>query len=418
MGTAEESLPRKMWNDTVGGAESGFFLVKRMLTVKAGTVLVTGGVLGYIWWTRRPSAVANDVLRTFESGGQLGWSLGFKEDLEAGIKRPIVENTLEQLFFGKGRAAYILIVGEHGTGKSTIVRRVIRERKGVNGAIYVNVPTNLTKFGDVVSEAVAYSADFVELVAGVRRRINATTKEEREPLPSEEPMATWNSVSDSIKAASIKFHEKHGRPAVLIFDSSERIAKASPAFLAELQEFAKDMTDSGILRVVFVSSDGSVLAQLRGRSAWSRALKPPFEVGDISDADAVEFLKGKGVEEEQATEAVRDITGGRFALLTDYLSAYKSVGNKVALREFWNSIEEQLSERVKLPPDHAFFRKMVEQGCVDSATARSLVSEETRKALLSGNIVAAHYARTQALTFHSRYVETFFKRVFAESDEG
>jgi hypothetical protein len=38
--------------------------------------------------------------------------------------------------------------------------------------------------------------------------------------------------------------------------------------------------------MVFISSDGSVLKQLKGQSAWSRALKPPFEVGDIADADA------------------------------------------------------------------------------------------------------------------------------------
>jgi hypothetical protein len=45
--------------------------------------------------------------------------------------------------------------------------------------------------------------------------------------------------------------------------------------------------------------------------------KPPFEVGDISDKEAVEFLTRKGVEEKQAEEAVRDITGGRFELLNE-----------------------------------------------------------------------------------------------------
>jgi KaiC/GvpD/RAD55 family RecA-like ATPase len=417
MSSAAESLPRKMWNDTVAGAANVFTLVKRSLAVKAGLSLLGAGALGYTWWHNRPAVVAGNVLQTFESGGRPGWGEEFTDDAAADIKRLDVEAQLAELFFRPGRAGYVLIMGEHGTGKSTAVRRVVRNREGINGAVYVNVPDDLKKFGDAVSEAVGFTTETVDAEGGARRRINATTKEERTPKPSEEPMATWSAVSDSIKAAAIKFHDKHGRPAVLVIDSVELIAKEAPEFLTKLQNFAKQRTDSGTLRVVFISSDGSVLKQLKSQSAWSRALKPPFEVGDIPDADAVEFLKGKGVAEEQAAEAVRVITGGRFALLTDYVAAYNAMGNKAAAAELFNAVEEQLSERVKLPRDHALFRALVEKGVVDAKAANALVSEDTRSALLAENILAAHYPRTKAYTFHSRYVETFFKGVFGVEGE-
>ena len=388
----------------------------RMLSM-AG-VLVGTGVVGYMLRNHSPAAVPDSVLQTFEAGGKPGWDTEFDKDAAAKTKRPDVEKKLEEFFYptpeGDLSASYVLIMGEHGTGKSTAVRRAVRNRKGVNGAIYVNVPIDLTKFGGVVSQAVGHTTDTVDAEGGVRRRrVNATAMEERKHLPSEEPMATWSAVSDSIKDAAIAFKKKRGRPAVLVIDSVELIAKKKPEFLADLQTFAKQMTDGGNLRVVFVSSDDSVLQQLKSRSAWSRALKPPYEVGDIDDTDAVEFLTGKGVEENQAAEAVRDITGGRFELLNDYVAAYNEAGNKDARDEKFALVEEQLRTSVKLPRDHPLFRELLKRCTLDSATTDALVSEEARKALLAENILAAHFPRTKAYTFHSRYVETYFKGVFA-----
>jgi hypothetical protein len=264
-----------------------------------------------------------DVLETFESGGKPGWDEGFrKKDADANIKRPDVEKQLKELFYpnpgGDLSASYVLIVGEHGTGKSTAVRRVVREHEGINGAIYVSVPDDISYFGGVVASAVGMPDITVDIDSGIIRRINQETKEVRELPLSEEPSATWARASVVIRGAAIKFHNKHNRPAVLIIDGAELLAQENPAFLEQLQLFAKQRTDEGCLRVVFVSSDGSVLEQLQSRSAWSRARKP-FEVGDISDKAAVEFLTRKGVEQEKAEEAVRDITGGRFELLTTIL---------------------------------------------------------------------------------------------------
>ena len=252
---------------------------------------------------------------------------------------------------------------------------------------------------------------------GVRRRVHATTKEEHTPAPSDEPMATWSAVSDSIKAAATTFRKKHGRPAVLVIDSAELIAKERPEFLTKLQNFAKQRTDEGNLRVVLVSSDGSVLQQLKSRSAWSRALDP-FEVGDICDEDAVELLRVQGVGDDQARVAVRDITGGRFALLQRYVGSWAAKGNEATCDERFALVEEQLRAAVKLPRDHPLFRELVKRTVLDSATTDALVSEDTRKALLAENILAAHFPRTKAYSFHSRYVESFFKGVFAADAEG
>jgi len=382
------------------------------------TVVVCLAGTAYVMWNYpRPEDVPDSVLETFESGGKLGWDEGFKKkDAAASIKRPDVETQLKEFFYPTPTpeddlsAAYVLVIGEHGTGKSTAVRRVVREHKGINGAIYVNVPDDIRYFGGVVASAVGMPDITVDIKSGVIRRVNQETKEVRELPLSEEPSATWARASVVIQGAAIKFLHKHNRPAVLIIDSAERLAKKNPAFLANLQDFAKDRTDEGSLRVVFVSSDGSVLEQFLRRSAKSRMWKLLFEVGDISDKEAVEFLKRKGVEQEKAEEAVRDITGGRFELLNDYFRVWWSAGNESTRQELFKETKKSL-RLAGLSAHHELFRTLVLQKFVRDDPARDLCGDQhdqILRTLLDKNIIAAHPNLT--FTFHSRHVESFFKQ--------
>ncbi len=124
-------------------------------------------------------------------------------------------------------------------------------------------------------------------------------------------------------AAAELFKAKHDRPMVLVIDSADVLAKRNPDFFGLLQDFAKNCADRGTLRIVFISSDGSALPLLMARSAWSRAEKPPFEIGEIADEEAVDFLVKRGVPAADAEKAVKDITGGLFASLNDFLSNHK-----------------------------------------------------------------------------------------------
>ena len=167
-----------------------FDIVKVVSTVVA---VLVGGV--YVMWNYpRSEDVPDSVLETFESGGKPGWDEGFKKkDAAANIKRPDVETQLKEFFYPTPTpgddpyASYVLIVGEHGTGKSIAMRRVVREREGINGAIYVNVPDDIRFFGGAVASAVGMPDTVVDIKSGVIRRINQETKEGREPCRKSPP---------------------------------------------------------------------------------------------------------------------------------------------------------------------------------------------------------------------------------------
>jgi hypothetical protein len=271
------------------------------------------------------------------------------------------------------------------------------------------VPDDIRYFGGVVASAVGMPDIIVDITSGVIRRINQETKEVRELPLSEEPSATWARASLVIRGAASKFYDKHKRPAVLIIDSAEILAKMNPAFFEQLQVFAKQRTDEGSLRMVFVSSDGSVLEQFQRRSAKSR-MWPPFEVGDISDNAAVEFLKRKGVEQEQAEEAVRDITGGRFELLRKFVDSWAAKGNESTRRDLYDKTRKVL-DTMKIDGRHELFRTLVSQTRLKDHPARLLLgdmADSSLRALVDRSIIAAHPDRT--FTFQSRHVESFFKQ--------
>jgi KaiC/GvpD/RAD55 family RecA-like ATPase len=390
-------------------------LLKRKILLGAIGGIAIVGYGAHVLWPYRPSAVPDRVLAAFVEGGLPGWDQEFSADARANSKTSTVIADLERFIFPQdGDTKYVVIVGEHGTGKSTAVRSVVRNRTGDKGAVYVNTPLDVYKFSRVLATAVDFTWDVIDLPGGVRRMLSLTAKEETTPKRADEPLGSFTAVAGAIAAAAVKFKQQHGRPAVLIIDSAEIIAKDNPAFFAKMQDFAKQMTDAGNLRLVFVFSDGTAPEQMQSRSAWSRAHKQVYEVGDIPDADAVKYLVEGRVPQTQAEEAVRTITGGRFELLTDYVNVYAAAGNATTRDNLYRQVQKGLDE-VNVDSRHAIFRDLLENKRIDDHAARLLWGGESTviRALLAKNIIAAHPDNT--FSFHSRYVETFFQSVFSST---
>ena len=60
---------------------------------------------------------------------------------------------------------------------------------------------------------------------------------------------------------AVKFRAQHGRPAVLVFDNINVVAKKSPSLLYDLQSLAKQAADAGIYKVC---SGGVAPLEMRG----------------------------------------------------------------------------------------------------------------------------------------------------------
>ena len=145
---------------------------------------------------------------------------------------------------------------------------------------------------------------------------------------------------------------------------------------------------------------------MRASSSWSRALLP-YEVQDIDDAQAADYLINRGMARPVAEEAVRTITGGRFALLLHVASAaaMKPIAD---MRKELDVATDSTLKRLGILPTHALFRALIAAGRVPSNSALDLLPEATLDALLGKNIIALH--PDGAYTVHARHVESFLRQ--------
>ncbi len=144
----------------------------------------------------------------------------------------------------------------------------------------------------------------------------------------EEPQQSENlstKITGDLQEAAREYSKKYNRPLVLVIDNINILANEDPKTLKVLQMNAKSWSDEGLIRVVFVASEGSAPQFLQskflnisnsndlGNSSWSRAATP-IEVGDLTEAQSIEFLKKRGVDENIAKD-IYSVTGGRIRLL-------------------------------------------------------------------------------------------------------
>eukprot|EP01132_Coremiostelium_polycephalum_P010812 gene10812-13244_t len=174
-------------------------------------------------------------------------------------------------------------------GKTTEIIQACN--KVYQDVVYVSVPNVVDKFG--INMGSAFNFDFNEdtNLKGYLNRVFTS------PPPKDySSFGYYKRLEPFIEEAATRYKQKHGKAPVLVIDNINWLALEDQKMLKVLQDFAKIHADKAGLIVVFVSSDGNGPKYLRDHSSFSRCRMPPYEIGDISDEEASEFLKRKGVD--------------------------------------------------------------------------------------------------------------------------
>ena len=344
----------------------------------------------------------------FEAGGAHGWDAIFFKDTFNHIQRTELHKELTQLLRPDEKAQYAVVVGAAGTGKSTAVRSAVRSLVEPKGAVYFLPPTLLTSFSSELAGVLGYYRP-IRWADRVVRLVTGETKEgAKAPSLNAEPQATWSALEPCLVKAAARYRAKHGAPPALVLDGMDLVAKEDPYFFLKMQDFAKKCADAGILSVVLVFSDGRALPLLQSSSAISRA-GVIYEVGDVSDKDAVKWLTEEyNVEASRAAALVDSVAGGRFPLLRMCGISTKSVDD---LSDLLDRKTEVNLLRVGVDPTAPLFRALLSSKSVKEIVAFKLMPENKVQELLSLNILSAHPDSTY--TFHDRHVTRFMERAAA-----
>lgn len=353
-----------------------------------------------------PSFVVSEdtVVKRFEDGG--GWEIYSIEDDKAQVSRPDLHMDLAKILNPKVSKHYAIIVGKQGTGKSTAIRRVIKSLELPRGVMYFDCPKNSKLFTKTLSKLIGHEIE-VDVSGGFKRRVELTTKNETTLSPESASEESFSELEPYLLGGAINFSAKYDRPIVLVIDSIDILVKKDPRFLGYLQEFAKTCADCGVLRIVFVSSDGTALPLLMATSSWSRA-KRPFEIGEISDDEAVSFLVKKDIPVSVASDAVSNLTGGEFAALNSFVEEYQSGGKLQDILRTRNDQTEAVLLQLGLDSGHSMFRQLNTNKRIGLTVALKLgLSILQIESLLKSNILATH--PDSKLSFHDRQTEVWFR---------
>ena len=176
------------------------------------------------------------------------------------IKDPIPREHLEEIKqlitpAEEGRL-YPVIIGQHGTGKTSLIKLAVNSIAEPKGIVYVDIP-ECENEGDVVrvmQTALEWSPD--QLTDPPKCNCNSSflilLKANRFAA------ASLGEILGVFSRFAIKYKKEYKKVPVLIIDNANKLAKQHQKLLDILQDYAKKAADEQTVTVVFVSSEGRV----------------------------------------------------------------------------------------------------------------------------------------------------------------
>eukprot|EP00386_Alphamonas_edax_P015918 GDKI01048650.1.p1 GENE.GDKI01048650.1~~GDKI01048650.1.p1 ORF type:complete len:586 (+),score=116.82 GDKI01048650.1:75-1760(+) len=403
-GLSGGAVARRRQASTASQAATGTFKI----ISKAGSVVFVAMVIATIlaiYLKLATRFIERNVRRVFEKGS----ASSVLYDSDAWVDRDDLHKLLKTHLRPSSTDTYTVIVGEHGSGKSTAVCKACRDSSddGPNGVVYFDVGSDEELFGPELLSLVGLNWHlefFRQLARALGHKEDGSAKH-----------TAWRILTKPLLSAADSFRTEYRRPMTLVLDNAQNIYKWDPVFFFKLQAFAKDAADKGSLVVVFVGSDYSVMRHMQSKSEWTRAKVVEVHSDDIPDKMAVKYLTKKfgwksGAQAAAAWYIVKRITGPHFALLN-------SVDPKTDTIAKAKLVEEALHERtaivltdLKLDPRHKLFK------CMSTAPGMRLklrqlretgISQEQHAELVRLNILVEH--TNASVTCAERYIQFLFK---------
>ncbi|KAI9771991.1 MAG: hypothetical protein M1840_001279 [Geoglossum simile] len=203
---------------------------------------------------------------------------------------------------------YLLVIGEHGTGKTSLIQLIVNSLKKPKGVVYVMIPN---------------TDDSVDLV-----------------LDSRDTATTIFEVFDVFSRVALRYRNTHQAIPVLVVNNTNKLPTL---LLAQFQDFAREASDSGIATVIFVSSKGRIPRQMRERNVWSRVQRV-FEIGNVSRDEALQYLRLHSIDDKTAAQ-IYELVGGRIVLLK---STARNIQKGVRIDDLRHALFNETDDRLRV----------------------------------------------------------------------
>lgn len=364
-------------------------------------------------WNQGPIESVRDtehfIIPAFEEGRGVDMYRYTDKAIPVAVDRPQDERDLATLLRPQVASTYAVIIGHSRCGKSMLLRKVIRSLDGPKGAVYCNVPDVTKNFITDLREILGFKSLGAHSVktwmAGGRDMHPHKIHQQANPY------ALWMEMRGPLLDAAREYRTKHGRAAVLVIDSADLLAREQPEVLSAMQDFAKTCAEQGVLRFIFVSSNGAALSLMQSRFTWSKHAEL-FEIGHLSDQQAENLLMQRGIPRKVAKVVVQQITGGWLHSLYEFLQIYNP---SEPIENVLYDMDKRMSnamQHLNFLAETAVFQEMASRPTMRMHQLNEYLHQTQIDNLIYHNILCVH--PRGFYTFRSRHVAAFFERRFDE----
>eukprot|EP00386_Alphamonas_edax_P011030 GDKI01035192.1.p1 GENE.GDKI01035192.1~~GDKI01035192.1.p1 ORF type:complete len:489 (+),score=97.88 GDKI01035192.1:1-1467(+) len=384
-------------------------LLRSKLVFVVGPLLVGATALCWMWdWQARRFVSAFERNTIALAEGKL---LSLEGPL---MNRPELHRVLVELLHPAETSHYVVVVGAHGTGKSTAVIRAARDAEAGGGVVYVSVknPKDFNSHLCAVLSGVPYVFVPLRILSDKLRAWTQAGTNSTNVAAEPEPMHSWSPLAEVLRKAADIYIKKHKQPMTLVIDNAHKLPRE---FLLMLQLFAKETADDNSISLVLVSSDYVVGTLLATQSEWSRHIKLEIDDRDIDYNTAVDYVEKKlrqrhlSPQQDALDYLVKSVTGGNVLLLNQAIRLKYHTLPQVLQYERDLIVEKQVQlAQVKLPSsvlcalgrllqaEEPFHRKLV----AEEAVLAVGVNSDQLQQLVKTNILVKHKSGQYSCSAH------------------
>ncbi|CAF0962928.1 unnamed protein product [Rotaria sordida] len=288
-------------------------IIKKYLPSRINSllILVLAGI-GYVIIAQAKNDY--EIKRTFRNGSCPTYKFREEQLLE---RKELLDTLLSIVkpVTNKLVSSYYIVVGDHGTGKTTLIRQAARQVG--RGVIYVDIPYNVEKFGYAFARAINFHfKEHILLSAWIESKMFGSP-------PDDDKQESWERALITFEKYAIDFKRKYDCVPILIFDNCDSLAQKDKRMLEILQDTAKTAIDDSTWITVFVGSIGEAPEQMEGRSSITRAASF-IEIADLSEKEAITYLTEKRNLSQDMAKDIYALFGGRIKRLQNAASKIES----------------------------------------------------------------------------------------------
>ena len=206
--------------------------------------------------------------------------------------RPELRRIYDEFCSGRGDK-FGIIFGPPGCGKSYMVRALCN--KHPQGVLYLEAQQSID-ISQVFRESIGLTSTVIDFLM---QRLNAQWYGRNTEL---------SLICGYLEKAASKYKLMHGKVPVIFIDAADVLAKQDEKLFRDLVHFAKVNANDENLIVVFISSDATILPIVQSMPACANR-STFFSVGDLTDEDAMQYLKQNGLSEDSSRVLVDYVDG-------------------------------------------------------------------------------------------------------------